>query len=167
MSICQYDDLRTIEHSTLKVPYEVLNKQYRNMQKSIDRDCASLSQCVLAVDKLAKSATESGPSRQELISSFQGLVDKLRVIKRRSVEFKHEENASIGQIRKRIEHLKQHECCSQDQLVVKSFKRMRVERMLVDYFLRQGLYETAQMLASKSNIEVRNLKINTFKHKSY
>jgi hypothetical protein len=33
------------------VPYETLNKQYRNVQKSIDRDCSALSQTVVACDK--------------------------------------------------------------------------------------------------------------------
>ena len=149
----QYDDLKTIEHSTLKVPYEVLNKQYRNVQKSIDRDCSSLSQTILSVEKLVK--TSETLSKTELVSSFNTLIDKLRSIRKRSVDFKQEEKSYIELIKKRIEHLKQHECCTDNQLAIKSFKRMRVDRMLVDYFLRQSLYDTAQLLASKSDIEVK------------
>jgi macrophage erythroblast attacher len=169
MSLGHYDDLRTIEHSTLKVPYEVLNKQYRNVQKSIDRDCSTITQSILSVDKLVKAANSSGElslSRSDLLNSFTSLIDKLRSIKKRSVEFKHEERSFVETIRKRIDHLKQHECCTvggaaSNQLAVKSFKKIRVERMLVDYFLRQSLYDTAQLLAEKSNIEVTFTYINT------
>lgn len=31
-------DLRALEHSTLKVPYEILNKKFRLAQKIIDRE---------------------------------------------------------------------------------------------------------------------------------
>ena len=151
MSLGQYDDLRTIEHSTLKVPYEVLNKQYRNIQKSIDRDCSALTQSILSVDKGVKGSDTV--SRAELLNSFTSLIDKLRSIKKRSAEYKHEERGFIDLIRKRIDHLKHHECCTSNQLAIKNFKRIRVDRMLVDYFLRQSLYDTASMLASKSNIE--------------
>jgi macrophage erythroblast attacher len=157
MSLGQLDDLRTIEHSTLKVPYEVLNKQYRNVQKSIDRDCSAITQSILSVDKLVKAANASSEltlNRSDLLNSFSSFIDKLRSIKKRSAEFKHEERGFTDTIRKRIDHLKQHECCGSGQLAVKSFKKIRVERMLVDYFLRQSLYDTAQLLAQKSSIEV-------------
>jgi macrophage erythroblast attacher len=153
----QTDDLRTLEHSTLKVPYEILNKQYRNMQKSIDRDCSSLSTTVINVEKLIKQSESL--SKADLLNSFNTIVDKLRSIRKRSSEFKNEEKTSIDLIKKRIEHLKQHESCSnvENQLNIKMFKRLRIDRMLVDYFLRQGLYDTAQLLASKNNIEVNCL----------
>jgi macrophage erythroblast attacher len=158
MSLGHYEDLRIIEHSTLKVPYEVLNKQYRNVQKSIDRDCSAVSQSALAVDKLVKASGEAAPlNRTDLLNSFSNLIDKLRTIKKRTVEFKHEEKSFVDMIRKRIDHLKQHECCTNNQLAVKNFKRMRVDRMLVDFFLRQSLYDTAQLLATKSNIDVTEL----------
>lgn len=137
------DDLKALEHSTLKVPYETLNKLYRNVQKSIDRDCSSISQ---AVSKLNDS------NINDLINSSNNAIEKLRAIKKRSMDLRNEERELLALLKKRIEHLKEHD--SDDQVVNKNFKRVRLERMLIDYFLRTGFYETAQMLANQSEIQV-------------
>lgn len=38
------------------------------------------------------------------------------------------------------------------------WKKKRLERMLVDHFLRSGYYETAILMAKKADIEVRNFQ---------
>lgn len=146
------DELKTIEHSTLKVPYESLNKQYRNVQKSIDRDCSSLNQAMMSLEKLSKSET-TNVSRTDLIATFTGVVDKLKAMKKRARgEFKEEEDELFETLSKRIGHLK--ECHSSSLRVVKGFRRARIDRILIDYFLRSGFYQTAQLLATKANIQV-------------
>ena len=151
------DEIKGLEHSTLKVPYETLNKQYRNVQKSIDRDCSSLSQTVVTAEKQVKS-TDSCLSRAELISSFTSVVDKLRIVKKRSLDLRNEERDLLKLIKKRIERLKEHE--STNQVLNRSFKKARFDRVLIDYFLRAGFYATAQMLADKSGIrDMTNIDI--------
>lgn len=147
------DELKTIEHSTLKVPYESLNKQYRNVQKSIDRDCSSLNQAMMSLEKLSKSSETTNVSRADLISTFTGVVDKLKAMKKRAREFKEEEDELFELLTKRVGHLK--ECHSSSLRVVKGFRRARIDRILIDYFLRSGFYQTAQLLATKANIQVR------------
>jgi macrophage erythroblast attacher len=136
------DELKAIEHSTLKVPYETLNKLYRNVQKAIDRDCSSISQIVSKLN-------DANPN--DLINASNTAIEKLRAIKKRSMDLRNEERELLGLLKKRIEHLKDHD--SSDQLISKSFKRLRLERMLIDYFLRTGFYETAQLLANQSEIQ--------------
>jgi macrophage erythroblast attacher len=170
------DDLKSIEHSTLKVPYETLNKQYRNVQKAIDRDCSSLSQSILSVDKFYRSLTtanDASPNnsvmlanKADLLNTFRGVVDKLNAIKRRSIDLRNDEKELLALIKARIDHLKESQ--SQNLVVSRNFKRLRIDRMLIDYFLRVGFYETAQMLAEKSKIQVRldeffvMIRFNTF-----
>lgn len=149
------DELKALEHSTLKVPYETLNKQYRNVQKSIDRDCSSLSQTICSAEKVAKS---SELTRNEIMNSFSSVVEKLRSLKKRSLDLRNEEKDLLKLVKKRIDHLKDHEV--PNQIVNKSFKKQRFDRMLIDYFLRTGFYQTAQLLATKSNIEdMTNIEI--------
>jgi macrophage erythroblast attacher len=136
------DELKAIEHSTLKVPYETLNKLYRNVQKAIDRDCSSISQIVSKLN-------DANPN--DLINASNTAIEKLRAIKKRSMDLRNEERELLGLLKKRIEHLKDHD--SSDQLISKNFKRLRLERMLIDYFLRTGFYETAQLLANQSEIQ--------------
>jgi macrophage erythroblast attacher len=97
------DELKALEHSTLKVPYETLNKQYRNVQKSIDRDCSSISQTICSAEKVAKS---SELTKNDIINSFSNVVEKLRSLKKRSIDLRNEEKDLLKLIKKRIDHLK-------------------------------------------------------------
>lgn len=151
------DELKTIEHSTLKVPYESLNKQYRNVQKSIDRDCSSLNQAMMSLEKVSKSETAT-ISRGDLISAFTGLVDKLKAMKKRARDLKTEEDELLELMSKRVDHLK--ECHSGSLSVVKGFRRARTDRIIIDYFLRSGFYQSAQLLATKANIQVNDQLFN-------
>ncbi|CAF1006019.1 unnamed protein product, partial [Didymodactylos carnosus] len=45
------DDVGVLEHATIKVPYEHLNKHYRHAQKQIDRDSALLISSVNDLEK--------------------------------------------------------------------------------------------------------------------
>lgn len=142
------DEIKGLEHSTLKVPYETLNKQYRNVQKSIDRDCCSISQTVVATEKQMKS---NDLGRAEILSSFTAIAEKLRSLKKRSNDYRNEEKDLLKLIKKRIDHLKDHE--SQSVAVNKNFRKARFDRVLIDYFLRSGFYRTAQIMADKSGIQ--------------
>lgn len=149
------DELKALEHSTLKVPYETLNKQYRNVQKAIDRDCSSLSQTICTSEKVAKS---SEPNKNEILNSLSSVVEKLRSLKKRSNDLRNEEKDLLKLVKKRIDHLKDHEV--PNPIMNKNFKKARFDRMLIDYFLRTGFYKSAQLLATKSNIQdMTNIEI--------
>jgi macrophage erythroblast attacher len=82
------------------------------------------------------------------------VIEKLRSLKKRSNDLRNEEKDLLKLIKKRIEHLKGFD--SPNQIVQKSFKKLRFDRMLIDYFLRAGFYNTAQLLANKSGIQVNH-----------
>ena len=149
MSSGNIDELKIIEHSTLKVPYEHLNKFYRNVQKSIDRDCSSVNQTMNQIDKTSKSVDLS--QKFELIQSMSGLIEKLRMVKKRSIDLRNEEKELLESIKKRITHLKDAE--SNNIVQRKNFLKLRLDRILIDYFLRNSYYNTAELLAEKSNLK--------------
>ena len=137
-----------------KVPYETLNKQYRNVQKSIDRECSSISQQLNQLDKLVKTDF----TKAEILNSLANIVEKLRILKRKSHELRGDEKDYLKLIKRRIDHLKEHD--SNTLANLKLFKKQRMDRMLIDYFLRSGFYNTAQLLANKSNIlELTNIDV--------
>lgn len=142
------DEIKGLEHSTLKVPYETLNKQYRNVQKSIDRDSCSISQATVNAEKQLK---QGDLNRAEVLNSFTSIAEKLRSLKKRSNDYRNEEKDLLKLIKKRIDHLKDHE--SENSSVNKNFKRTRFDRVLIDYFLRSGFYKTAQIMAEKNGIK--------------
>jgi macrophage erythroblast attacher len=97
------DELKALEHSTLKVPYETLNKQYRNVQKSIDRDCSSISQAICTAEKTIK---QSELNKNDIINSLSNVVEKLRTLKKRSNDLRNEEKDLLKLVKKRIDNLK-------------------------------------------------------------
>ena len=56
--------------------------------------------------------------------------------------------------KRRIEHLKENETLS--PAVANQWQKKRLDRMLVEYFLRSGYYTSAIKLAHQSGIEVRH-----------
>ena len=86
------------------------------------------------------------------------IVEKLRILKRKSHELRGDEKDYLKLIKRRIDHLKEHD--SNTLANLKLFKKQRMDRMLIDYFLRSGFYNTAQLLANKSNIlELTNIDV--------
>ena len=54
----------------------------------------------------------------------------------------------------RLDHLKSFASGEQTEGMKKAWKKIRVDRMLVDHFLRAGYYTSAVRLAESSGIEV-------------
>jgi macrophage erythroblast attacher len=98
------------------------------------------------VEKLVKKETTS-PA--EIVDSLTSIVDKLRTLKRKSADLQNEEKEYLSLIKKRVEYFKEYSSSRN----VKLFRKQRLDRMLVDYFLRSGYYNTAQFLANKSQIQ--------------
>ena len=47
-------DIRSLEHPTLKVPYELLNKKFRSAQKILDREISHVHQAVTQIEEYIK-----------------------------------------------------------------------------------------------------------------
>ncbi|CAL8143230.1 unnamed protein product [Orchesella dallaii] len=268
-------DVKTLEHSTLKVPYEVLNKRFRTAQKILDREAAYVAQAGSEVEKLIgevplpsrssmsvlsgfgstsrsldagdshtegpilvessinvqsiaallagvkdgsgepmvcdnpqdssvikgeneMDAEEPGISTNNRIASLSKrsmsdnghgmkmehsrarpkvkdvakllgvLVERLGSLKRKAGDSIQEELEAANTVRKRVQHLKSYtvqadavqSSPSQSNAVQKSWKRSRLNRMLIDHLLREGMYDTARMLADDLGIkELTNVDV--------
>lgn len=70
--------VRLLEYPTLKVPYEVLNKRYRNAQKVLDREAVAIaSEC----DR-SESALRKNPEA-DASAMLDSVVERLRTLKRK------------------------------------------------------------------------------------
>ncbi|XP_030842059.1 E3 ubiquitin-protein transferase MAEA [Strongylocentrotus purpuratus] len=141
-------DICTLEHATLKVPYENLNKNFRNCQKVIDREVAHVMQ---VTNDLEKCLDGKEPTVGVVVTLLDSVVDKLTVLKRKAAEAIALEEESAQACKKRLAHLKEHDTTTGSAL--SQWKKKRIDRMLVEYFLRAGYYETAVKLARHSQIE--------------
>lgn len=81
----------------------------------------------------------------------------VQVLKRKAEESISEELQATNVCKKRIEHLKGHSPITPSgnvsQGAVNQWRRKRIDRMVVEYFLRNGYYNAAITLAEKSDIK--------------
>lgn len=140
-------DVRFLEHSTLKVPYELLNKKFRQAQKNVDREISHVQSVTSELEKCFQKTTNVG----EVTKLLDGMVEKLGVLKRKAEESIGEELDAAQSCKRRLDHLKDGNNATGAAL--SQWRKKRLDRMLVEYFLRAGYYNTAIKLAQHSDIE--------------
>ncbi|XP_074641550.1 E3 ubiquitin-protein transferase MAEA-like isoform X1 [Tubulanus polymorphus] len=141
-------DIKSLEHPTLKVPYEILNKKFRTAQKNIDREVSHVHN---ATNDLEKCLQGKDVKAGDVTKVLSGVVEKLTLLKRKAAESIVDETEAAKACKRRVDHLKEFEKLSLSAQA--QWKKKRLDRMLVDYFLRSGFYSTALKLAKDSGIE--------------
>ena len=131
------------------MPYELLNKKFRSAQKTLDREVSHVQS---AANELEKGLTENGIAvpTGEISRLLGGVVARLQVLKRKAEESIAEELQAGMVCKRRLDHLKEHANTSPS--AVNQWRRQRLDRMLVEYFLRKGYYKTAMKLADASDL---------------
>ncbi|KAB7496490.1 Macrophage erythroblast attacher [Armadillidium nasatum] len=148
-------EISSIEHPTLKVPYEVLNKRFRLAQKSIDRELCHVTNAVSELEKVLISDTKD---KNQITSLIGGVMEKLNSFKRKAEDVTQEEIECGRVIKRRVEHLKEHDSTS--PAVICQWRKLRLDRLLMEYVLRAGYYNTASELIKGSPIkDLTNLDI--------
>ncbi|GAB0099139.1 E3 ubiquitin-protein transferase MAEA [Sergentomyia squamirostris] len=146
-------EIKAMEHPTLKVPYEILNKKFRIAQKTLDKE---LNQIQNVASELEKGL--DGGSAGEISRLLGGVVERLQALKRKAEESISEEIAAGYVCKRRLEHLKQNVvthsalCDEVQSAATNQWKKTRLDRMIVEHFLRLGYYESAERLAIRSGI---------------
>lgn len=155
---CAMSDVTAIEHPTLKVPYEILNKRFRSAQKVIDREVSHVQNAVTDLESEVNRADQSCVTVGSISDLLSGVIEKLSVLKRKANDSMTEELDSAHSCKKRLEHIKEY-CARTPSKVgpeatnITNWKRQRLDRMLVEHFLRCGYYDSAVKLAVQSGIE--------------
>ncbi|XP_044727245.1 E3 ubiquitin-protein transferase MAEA isoform X2 [Chrysoperla carnea] len=147
-------DVKSLEHPTLKVPYEFLNKKFRAAQKTLDREVSHVQQAALEIEKGLEGEKLAAGDITRLLG---GMVEKLQVLKRKADESISEELQAGYVCKRRLDHLKEHATTTAtgeiSQGALNQWRRKRLDRMLVEYFLRKGYYGAAAKLADKSELQ--------------
>ncbi|KAJ2940476.1 hypothetical protein O0L34_g6405 [Tuta absoluta] len=157
------NELKSLEHATLKVPYEVFNKRYRNAQRVFDVEARQVAGSTAEVD----IATRKPPtSIGDFDMMLGGMVEKLTTMKRKATEAINEELQAAFTCKKRLDHLKEQAAAlsepnnPQTRSALSQWRKVRLERMLVDYCLRNGYYDSANKLTEARSLqELTNVDI--------
>lgn len=160
----------------MQVPYEILNKKFRSTQKTLDRELNVILQT--AASELEKGL-DSQANVGNITKLLDGVIEKLNVLKRKSEESICDEIFSANVCKKRLEHIKQNvsntssfhnkmQIDGEDQsnetqialAAANQWKKIRLNRLIVEHFLRLGYYDTAEILANRSGIrDITNIDI--------
>ncbi|EDV94380.1 E3 ubiquitin-protein transferase MAEA [Drosophila grimshawi] len=154
-------EIKALEHATLKVPYEILNKRFRSAQKIIDREVDQVMNVSRQVEKALDA--QQPPILSDMTKLVANVEQKLQVLKRKADESINDE-LNVTQICKRkLEHLKGIIPRSNGDVCLGSvdqWKRIRLDRLVIEHLLRMGYYETAEELAARSDVRhLTNLDI--------
>ncbi len=131
---------------------------------------------VLSTDSSKNDSVSSASSRKnakDVERLLDVLVERLGSLKRKAEDSIQEELQAADAVRKRVQHLKSFlkqieegvEDGDEEALVVaqKSWKKSRLNRMLIDHLLREGMYDTARKLAEDLEIkELTNVDVSKF-----
>lgn len=139
------NDIKAMEHPTLKVPYEVLNKKYRVSQKVIDREVNHLNQ---SLEELKNSSTLTNVQK-----ALNNVVENLNVVKRKADESMLDEQEAAQVCKRRLDHLKGMFELPYSNVSINVWKKKRLDRLLVDHLLRGGYYESATKLNEQSDLK--------------
>lgn len=164
---CRLNELLSLEHSTLKVPYEILNKKFRSTQKTFDREAAHLNTAATVLEShlhrhqlmLTSSAEDGGAvSTGEVCRLLDNISERLVALKRKSEECIGEELGVTALCKRRLHHLMEYGATSPG--AVSQWRRRRTDRLLVDHLVRCGFYDLASELGRQADVlELTNIDV--------
>lgn len=143
------------------MPYEILNKKFRIAQKTLDREFSQVTNAATELEKGLAGASAAG----HITRLLGGVVERLQALKRKADESISEELAAGYVCKRRLDHLRQNTVVPVSAYEVQlastnQWKKVRLDRMIVEHFLRLGYYESAERLAQRSDIrDLTNLEI--------
>ncbi|KAL9100931.1 MAG: hypothetical protein Q9187_009301, partial [Circinaria calcarea] len=138
------------EQPLLRLPYEILRKNFKIVQKNFERD----REVVLASLKSTANASLAGQDPSQTLSALDSMITRMQGLKRKMQAMHEEEKILHQQSRKRIQHLQDlYEIPSLADVKYDGWSRVRLNRLLVDYLLRSGYSESARALAKEKGIE--------------
>ena len=134
-----------LDQPILRLPHELLRKNLKSAQRSIELTNKSINSVVQA---------SSSQSPAETLASLDATLQKAQNLKRKLEALHAEEQQLHKQQKVRIQHLQDlHEIPGLSDVQYDRWSHVRLDRLLVDYLLRQGRTETARELAKEKGLD--------------
>ncbi|KAF4123183.1 macrophage erythroblast attacher [Geosmithia morbida] len=142
-----HEDLRPPqEQPLLRLPNELLRKNFRSAHFAIEKDTTALKTLLRETSGLAPLS--------QVLRSLDAMLVRMRGVKRKLVLYAEEESRLHDQAEARVAHLDRlYSHRSVDDVGYESWNRLRLDRLLTDYMLRKGYYASARQLASERSME--------------
>ncbi|ETS76460.1 Protein FYV10 [Pestalotiopsis fici W106-1] len=140
-----------LDQPLLRLPFELLRKNFRSAHFEVERDGTYIRNLL---KETAQAAVSAPPPTEDILRSIDNMLARARGVKRKLAGFAEEEQRLYRHEGARVRHLAEiYSMQSFEDVKYESWSRTRLQRMLVDYLLRQGYGESARMLARDGGIE--------------
>eukprot|EP01117_Protostelium_nocturnum_P018610 TRINITY_DN7822_c0_g1_i2.p1 TRINITY_DN7822_c0_g1~~TRINITY_DN7822_c0_g1_i2.p1 ORF type:complete len:387 (-),score=116.72 TRINITY_DN7822_c0_g1_i2:87-1247(-) len=150
-----------LEQALFKTPFENLNRNFRRSQKGVEKEISNVLKELNDIENRGNSL-----SKREAFDQLDQLSNKLKSLKRKLDEYKSDEDVQLQRFKARIDHLNRFGDVNFkeiDEARSKEWHKIRMDRILIDYLLRNEYYDTAELLAKESNIS-ELVDIDVFKN---
>jgi len=133
-----------LEQPLLRLPHELLRKNLKSAQRQIE----------MANKNITSTLSSNPPKPEDALASLDATLAKAQHLKRKLEALHREEKSLHRQQKARIDHLQSlHDIESLADVKYDSWAHTRLDRLLVDYLLRQGYVESARQLAKEKGVE--------------
>ncbi|KAJ2907224.1 hypothetical protein MKZ38_006518 [Zalerion maritima] len=145
-----HDNHLLLDQSLVRLPHELLRKNFRSAHVVVERDKE-------AIKRQLREATIKGlngnTSRDDVLKSLDNIIARGKKLRTKLGACQTEESRLFQQTEARVKHLGQLQGLhTLDDVKYEGWSHARLDRLLVDYLLRQGYSDTACSLATERNI---------------
>lgn len=141
------------------MPYELLHKTIRAAHFTVEKEGVFIKK---TLKDSANASLKGGASPDDVLKNLDSMIARMRGVKRKLSACADEEQRLYRQVDARVKHLDElsHMHTFED-VKYEQWSRKRLDRLLVDYLMRQGYGDSARALAEEKNIQDL-VDINTF-----
>jgi macrophage erythroblast attacher len=146
-----------LDQPLLKLPYELSRNNFKTVQRHIE-------QTQVKIDELLrnglKASSEGDPTK--VVAALDQAINRLQTLQKKLETLEQQQESIISQSGARIEHLgelRQIETLS--DVKYEEWSKTRLDRLLVDYLVRNGYVSTATSLSEAKGIK-ELVDIDTF-----
>lgn len=133
-----------LDQPLLRLPHELLRKNLKTAQRNIEMTHKSVTTTLAGNSKSADDA----------LTAINATLAKAQTLKRKLEALQAEERNIQKSQRTRIQHLQElYEMQSLTDVRYETWSHVRLDRLLVDYLLRQGYTDAGKELARMKNVE--------------
>jgi macrophage erythroblast attacher len=129
----------------------LLRKNFKVAQLSVERDSTAVKQ---SLKDTAHACLNNSSTPDEVLKNLDSMIARMRGLKRKLAACAEEEKRLQSHSQARVRHLGAlYSMQSLDDVKYEAWSRTRLDRLLVDYMLRNGYVQSATALAQEKQIE--------------
>lgn len=147
----KHTDHLLLEQQLVRLPYELLRKNFRSAHFAIEKENASLRS---AAEAAAKAAMRQTADKDTTLRSLDAMIEQAEALKRKLGEFAATEETLTTNLEKRLDYMDAiYNMNTYEDVGYEAWSRTRLDRLMVEYMFQQGFIDSGLALARDREIE--------------